>query len=63
MNGGQAATGGELTRQNARDIERLSILARAVGVESNGSGTVEFERRRARGVVAGNTSIASMFEA
>ena len=45
----------ELTRQNARDIERLSEMARAVGVESNGSGTVEFERRRARGVfVAGN---------
>jgi len=45
----------ELTLQNVREIERLSEFAQAVSVESNGRGTVEFERRKAKGVwVAGN---------
>jgi putative ABC transport system permease protein len=44
-----------LTLQHGRDIERLSEFAQAVSVESNGRGTVEFERRKAKGVwVAGN---------
>lgn len=46
----------ELTLQNARDVERLSEFARAVSVETQGNGSVEFERRKARGVwVVGNT--------
>lgn len=45
----------ELTLQNARDIERLSEFAQAVSVESQGSGTVSSDRRKARGVwVVGN---------
>ncbi len=46
----------ELTLQNARDVERLSTFAKAVSVESNGRGTVQLDRRKAKGVwVAGNT--------
>ncbi len=46
----------ELTLQNARDVERLSTFAKAVSVESNGRGTVQLDRRKAKGVwVAGNS--------
>ena len=45
----------ELTLQNARDVERLSEFAKAVSVESQGNATVEFQRRKARGVwIVGN---------
>ncbi|MEN9734629.1 MAG: hypothetical protein RLZ45_2624 [Verrucomicrobiota bacterium] len=46
----------ELTLQQARDVERLSTFAKAVSVESNGRGTVQLDRRKAKGVwVAGNS--------
>lgn len=46
----------ELTLQQARDVGRLSTFARAVSVESNGRGTVQLDRRKARGVwIAGNS--------
>ncbi|MBM3903114.1 MAG: FtsX-like permease family protein [Verrucomicrobia bacterium] len=49
----------ELTLQNARDVERLSTFAKAVSVESNGRGTVQLDRREAKGVwVAGNTDLS-----
>lgn len=49
----------ELTLQNARDVERLSTFAKAVSVESNGRGTVQLDRRKAKGVwVAGNTDLS-----
>lgn len=45
----------ELTLQNAREVERLSEFAKAVSVESQGNATVEFQRRKARGVwIVGN---------
>ncbi|HAB18203.1 MAG TPA: hypothetical protein DCE44_17370, partial [Verrucomicrobiales bacterium] len=46
----------ELTLQNAREVERLSGFAQAVSVETQGNGTVSYERRKARGVwVVGNS--------
>ncbi len=46
----------ELTLAQARDVARLSTLARAVAVEANGSAEVRYGNRSARGVwVAGNT--------
>jgi putative ABC transport system permease protein len=45
-----------LRLQDAREIERLMTMASAVSVESQGSGTVTYERRKARGVwVVGNS--------
>ena len=46
----------ELTLQQAREVERLSTFAKAVSVESNGRGTVQLDRRKAKGVwIAGNS--------
>ena len=39
-----------LKLQDAREIERLMTLSSAVSVESQGGGTVTYERRKARGV-------------
>src|SRR4030095_15965478 len=46
----------ELTLANARDVARLSALARAVSVETQGDAVVKYGNRSARGVwVVGNT--------
>lgn len=51
----------ELTLQNARDLERLSTTASMISIESQGNGTVMYERRKARGVwVVGNTENSAM---
>ena len=49
----------ELTLQQAREVERLSTFAKAVSVESNGRGTVQLDRRKAKGVwIAGNSELS-----
>jgi putative ABC transport system permease protein len=51
----------ELTLANAREVVRLSRLARAVSVESQGSADVKYGNRSARGVwVVGNTEDSAL---
>lgn len=46
----------EITLQNAREVERLATMAGVVSVESQGSATVIYEKKKARGVwVVGNS--------
>jgi putative ABC transport system permease protein len=52
----QARNRRELTLRDAREVERLSSFAVAVGAEANGNGTVSYQRKQAKGVwVAANT--------
>jgi len=52
----QARNRRELTLRDAREVERLSSFALAVGAEANGNGTVSYQRKQAKGVwVAANT--------
>jgi putative ABC transport system permease protein len=51
----------EITLQNARDVERASTLAGVVSLETQGSGTVTFEKKKARGVwVVGNSENSAL---
>ena len=51
----------EITLQNARDVERSATMAGAVSVETQGNGTVSYEKKKARGVwVVGNSEQSAL---